>query len=116
VRFALRVSLLALSFAIGTWILGWWTIPLFSLVAALAARGVRHQALASAAAAALAWGTILVWNASRGEVWSFASIAGGTMGVSGPVLILLTLAFPALLAWSAAAATRLLPRGKAVTN
>jgi hypothetical protein len=116
VRFALRVFLLALSYGIGTWILGWWAIPLFSLAAALAARGVRYQALTSAGAATLAWGAILAWNGIRGDVWSFASIAGGTMGVSGPILVLLTLAFPALLAWSAAAATRLLPRGKSVTN
>jgi hypothetical protein len=109
-RFALRVALLAVSFGIATWILGWWAIPLLSLIAAMLARSVRYQALASAIAAAAAWGALLVWNAMRGEVWSFASIAGGTMGVSGPLLILLTLAFPAALAWSAAAVTKLLTR------
>jgi hypothetical protein len=111
VRFTLRVALLALSFGIGTWILGWWAIPLFSLGAAILARGVRYQALASAIAAAAAWGAFLVWSAIRGDVWSFASIAGSTMGVSGALLILLTLAFPAALAWSAAAATNLLAGG-----
>ena len=115
-RFTLRVALLALSFGIGTWILGWWAVPLFSLIAAILARGVRYQALASAVAAAGAWGALLAWNAIRGDVWSFASIAGSTMGVSGPLLILLTLAFPTALGWSAAAVTRLLPRGKPVTN
>jgi hypothetical protein len=116
VRFTLRVALLALSFGIGTWILGWWAIPLFSLIAASFGRGVRLQALASATAAAAAWGALLVWNAIRGDVWSFASIAGGTMGVSGVLLVLMTLAFPAALAWSAAAITALFTRGKPVTH
>jgi hypothetical protein len=115
-RFTLRVVLLALSFGIGTWILGWWAIPLFSLVAAILARGVRYQALASAVAAVAAWGALLVWNAIRGDVLSFAPVAGATMGVSGVLLILMTLAFAAALAWSAAAVTTLFTRGKPVTN
>jgi hypothetical protein len=115
-RFTLRVALLALSFGIGTLILGWWAIPLLSLIAAILARGVRYQALASAVAGAAAWGALLVWNAIQGDVWSFASIAGGTMAVSGLLLVLMTLAFPAALAWSAAAIPRLFTRGKPVTN
>jgi hypothetical protein len=108
VRFTLHVALLALSFGIGTWILGWWAVPLFAAGAAILARDVRYQAAASAIAAAVAWGALLVWSAIQGSVWSFASIAGGAMGVSGLSLILLTLAFPAALAWSAAAAMKLL--------
>ena len=115
-RFALRVVLLALSFGIGTWILGWWAIPLFAAIAAVLARGVAHQAGAAALAAAVAWGALLAWSALQGSVWSFARIAGGAMGVSGLTLILLTLAFPAALAWSAASVIQLLTRGKPVTN
>jgi hypothetical protein len=116
VRFALRVALLALSFGIGTWILGWWAIPLFAAVAAVPARDVPHQAVAAALAAAVAWGALLAWSAIQGSVWSFARIAGGAMGVSGPLLILMTLVFPAALAWSAAAIVQRLTRAKPVTN
>jgi hypothetical protein len=116
VRFALRVVLLALSFGIGTWILGWWTIPLFAAVAAVVARDVPRQAGAAAIAGAVSWGTLLAWSATHGSVWSFGRIAGGAMGVSGLLLILMTLAFPAALAWSATAVTRFLARGKPVTN
>lgn len=115
-RFTLRVALLTLSFGIGTWILGWWAIPLFAAVAAVLARDVPHQAVAAALAAAIAWGALLAWSAIQGSVWSFARIAGGAMGVSGLLLILMTLAFPAALAWSAASVTRVLTRGKPVTN
>lgn len=115
-RFTLRVVLLALSFGIGTWILGWWAIPLFAAVGAVLARDVPHQAGAAALAAAIAWGALLAWSAIQGSVWAFARIAGGAMGVSGLLLILMTLAFPAALAGSAASVTRFLARGKPVTN
>ena len=115
-RFALRVTLLALSFGIGTWILGWWTIPLFAGVAGVLARDVRHQPLAATLAAAVAWGALLAWSGTQGSVRSFSRIAGGAMGISGVSLILLTLIFPAALAWAATMVARLLPRAKPVTN
>jgi hypothetical protein len=115
-RFALRVALLALSFGIGTWILGWWAIPLFAAIAAVLARAVPRQAVAAGAAGAVAWSALLAWSAFQGSVWSFARLAGGAMGVSGLLLIVMTLAFPAALAWSAASVMQLIARGKPVTN
>ncbi len=115
-RFALRTALLALSFAIGTWILGWWAVPLFSAIAAVLARNVRHQATAAALAAAAAWAALLAWSATQGSVWSFGGIAGGTMGLSGLTLILATLVFPAALAWITTVVVQLVTRGNPVTN
>lgn len=111
-RFALRVLLLAASFAIGTWVLGWWAIPLFAAGAGMLARHVRRQALAAGLAAMLAWGGLLAWSAARGSVWSFATTVGGAIGVSGAALILLTLVFPAVLASLAASLAQILARGK----
>ncbi|MDQ4080473.1 MAG: hypothetical protein M3125_06905 [Gemmatimonadota bacterium] len=115
-RATLRVLLLATSFAIGTWVLGWWAIPLFAAVAGGLARHVSGQALAAGLAAAVAWGVLLAWSALRGSIWSFASQVGGAIGVSGVLLIALTLVFPALLAWLAAFLAQTLARGKAATN
>ena len=115
-QFALRVLFLATSFAIGTWVLGWWAIPLFAAGAAVLARDVARQALAAAFAATLAWGALLVWSAARGSVWTFASTVGGTIGVSGLTLLVLTLLFPAILAWLAALLAQVLARGKPATN
>lgn len=115
-RFVLRVALLALAFAIGTWVLGWWAIPLFSAVAGLVARHAPGQAMAAGVAGAVAWGALLAWSALRGPVWSFASQVGGAIGASGVLLIILTLAFPALLAWLAASLAQTLARGKPATN
>ena len=115
-RFVLRVILLTLSFGIGTWILGWWAVPLFAAIGAVLARNVRHQGIAAALAAAIAWGTLLAWSATEGFVWSFSRVAGGAMGVSGVTLIVLTLAFPAALAWVVTVVTQFLARANPVTN
>lgn len=115
-RFLLRVILLALSFGIGTWVLGWWAVPLFAAIAAFLARNVRHQGIAAALAAAVAWGALLAWSATEGSVWAFSRVAGGAMGISGVTLIVLTIAFPAALAWVVTAVTQLLSRANPVTN
>ena len=115
-RFILRVVLLAISFGIGTWILGWWSVPLFAAVAGVLARDVQHQAIAAGIAAAVAWGALLAWSAMVGSVWSFSRVVGGTVGVSGPLLIALTLLFPAALAWSAAAVAQFVTRWKPGAN
>jgi hypothetical protein len=116
VRFALRVILLAAAFGIGTWVLGWWAIPLFAAVAGVIARHSPGQAMAAGVAAAVAWGALLAWSAVRGSVWAFASQVGGAMGISGIVLIGLTIVFPALVAWLAASLSQILSRGKPATN
>ena len=115
-RFLLRVILLALSFGLGTWILGWWAVPLFAAIAAFLARNVQHQGFAAALAAAVAWGTLLAWSATEGSVWAFSRVAGGAMGISGVTLIVLTIAFPAALAWAATTVMQLLSRANPVTN
>ena len=53
-RFILRVLLLAVSFGIGTWILGWWSVPLFAAVAGVLAREIPRQAIAAGLATPLA--------------------------------------------------------------
>lgn len=115
-RSALRVLLLAASFAIGTWVLGWWAMPLLAAIAGVLSRHARGQAMAAGAAAAVAWSLLLAWSAVRGSGWSFASQVGGAIGASGVALIILTLVFPALLAWLAAGLAQVLTRGKPVTN
>ena len=115
-RFALRVLLLALSFAIGTWILGWWAVPLLAAIGGVLSRHVRHQGLASALAATIAWAALLVWSSTEGSVWSFSRLAGGAMGMSGAALILVTLLFPAAIAWLATVVAQFVARGKPVTN
>lgn len=115
-RFALRALLLSAAFGIGTWVLGWWAIPLFAAAAGVIARHAPRQAIAAGVAAAIAWSVLLAWSALHGSFWSFASQVGGAMGLSGVVLIVLTIVFPALVAWLAASLAQILARGNPATN
>jgi hypothetical protein len=65
---------------------------------AIAHAGARRIAVA----AALAWSSILVWTAVRGPLPALIRALGQIAGAPGSVLILATVLFPTLLAWSAA--------------
>lgn len=94
--------LLAEAFAVATFALGWWTVPIVAAVWALVSADPRRVRNAGIAAAA-GWATLLVLDAVKGPVGTMASQLGGIMRVPAPVLVILTLVFPALLAWSAGA-------------
>ena len=112
-RLALRVPLLALAFALGTFWFGWWAVPLLAALWGILTRGEASGAAVAAALGALvAWATLLLWSAIRGPVSELAAALTGVMGVPAAALVVLTLLFPAALAWSAstvaqAAAARL---------
>ena len=98
---AVKYVLLAEAFAVATYGVGWWSVP---VVAALWGffSGDAHRARNAALAAAGGWGTLLLLDAARGPVGTMARQLGEVMGVPSLVLYALTLLFPALLAWSAA--------------
>jgi hypothetical protein len=114
-RTLVRLALLAPAFALATWAFGWWTVPVLAAAwGAARARGTRRpvesaidRGPAEAAAAALvAWGALLAAAAARGPVGALAGGLAELIGAPAAALVVLTLVFPALLAWSAAAAAR----------
>ena len=98
----MKVVLFAELFAVATYALGWWTVPVLAAAWALAS-GHAKVARTAALCAALGWATLLILDVVKGPVDTMATRLGGVMGVPPFVLLLLTLIFPALLAWSAAA-------------
>jgi len=100
-RTFVKFLLLSEAFAVTTFGLGWWSV---AVVAALwAAFSVDSRAARFAAfCAAGGWGTLLLLDAVRGPVGVMGSQLGSVLGVPAAVLVLLTLLFPSLLAWSAA--------------
>jgi hypothetical protein len=103
-----RVLLLAEAFAVTSYGIGWWSVPIVAAAWALFSRDV-NRARVAALCAAGGWATLLLLDVAKGPVAAMASRLGGVMGVPSVVLLLATLVFPALLAWSAAA---LMPRRK----
>lgn len=110
VRALVRVLLLATAFALATFWFGWWTVPVVAAIWGVLARGLRSGALVSACAAGLAWGALLLWDASAGPVSELAATLGTLMHLPPIALPLATLVFPALLAWSATMVTEIATR------
>ena len=95
------VILLAEAFAVTTFGLGWWSVPIVAAIYALVSRSER-SALVAAACAAGGWLTLLLLDVAKGPVGMMGTKLGGAMGLPPLVLYCATLIFPALMAWSAA--------------
>jgi hypothetical protein len=97
------LALLA-AFLLACW-LGWWTIPLVAALWGVLRPAVWRPILSAALAAALAWGLWLLVDLLA-DPHAFSRLGtrlGAVLPLPLPGLLLLTLLFPALLAWSAAA-------------
>jgi hypothetical protein len=101
-RKAASFAVLVAAFAFATRV-GWWTIPLVAALWGVLRPRLPRPALSAAAAAGLAWVAWLAFDALRGPgaLGVLATRLGGVMRLPIPVLFLVTILFPALLAWSA---------------
>ena len=97
--------LLAEAFAVATFAFGWWTVPALAALYSIASTNPKRARTAGLCALA-GWGTLLLLDFAKGPVAEMGHRLGGVMGLPSIVLYVLTLLFPALLAWSAA---RLIP-------
>jgi hypothetical protein len=84
-----------------TWLLGWWGVVTVALVAGLLDYRSGGGGWRLALAGALSWSALLAVNAASGSLGIVAATLGGIQRVPGVALVLLTIAYPALLAWSA---------------
>jgi len=100
-RDVVKVVLLAEAFAVATFGLGWWSVPLIAAIWAAVSRSP-NRAKVAALCATGGWATLLLLDIVKGPVATMATQLGSVMSLPPAVLYLLTLFFPALLAWSAA--------------
>ena len=112
-----KFVLVAEAFAVATYALGWWAVPLVALVCGLVIRPEGSPVLFPTVGASAGWLTLLLIDAARGPLGEVATRFGGVVGFPPVALVVITLLFPALLAWSAAfigAETRrkMLPRSE----
>lgn len=96
------VLVLAAAFAAASWMVEWWIVP---LLAAALSLGMGRVATPTriAVGAGLGWAGLLALGAVRGPVAKLAAMLGALLHTPALVLVLLTVLFPAVLAWSAAA-------------
>lgn len=104
-RLALRLLLLCAAFVVATLLLGWWGVALLAVAWGVTARDTRGAGLVAGAAAMLAWAGLLAWTALHGPATALAATLGGIMGAPGFAFIVLSLIFPAALAWAGARAS-----------
>jgi hypothetical protein len=86
-----------------TWLLGWWGVALAALILGFVFRNEGGRAWRVALGASEAWAILLVIDMLLGPLGRVANTLGGAMSIPSPALLLVTLLFPVLLAWSAAA-------------
>ena len=101
-----RLVLLATAFAIATFVLGWWAVPIVAAVYAAISSSQRGSAIVSGFAAMLGWAALLAIVAARGPVGTLAAELGGVLNLKPIAVYAVTIAFPGLLAISAAVVTR----------
>ena len=99
---ALRVLSLATVCALLTWFVGWWAVPVMSLVAGALWRRSDAARLV-ALSAAIGWVVLLAVDAYGGALGSVATVVGGVFGAPALVMLGFTLLFVSVGAWSAAA-------------
>ena len=100
----LSVLVLAAVLAVATLFYGWWTVPVVAFLwGLLTARWLVRSAAAAALAAALAWGVLLAEDAMTGRLGGLGTLFGTIAKLPPALFFLLSIVFPALLAWSAAA-------------
>ena len=100
-RAVVRFLLLSEAFAVATYAFGWWVIPVVALVCGLVMNREGRPIYYSTICAAAGWLSLLLLDAARGPLGEVAARFGGVMGFPPAALIVTTLIFPALLAWSA---------------
>lgn len=103
-----RLVLLSTAFAVATFALGWWAVPLVAAGYAAITTAQRGSAILSGFAAMLGWGALLAITASRGPVGTLAAELGGVLQLRPIGVYAVTIAFPGLLAISAAVVARAL--------
>jgi hypothetical protein len=99
IRTILRVLLLTIALSTATRVFGWWGVPLTAALWGVLSTG---DGTSVAVAAGLAWAALLGHDAALGRLGMLASDIGRLFGLPPAVLIVLTLLYPMLLAWSAA--------------
>lgn len=100
-RATVKFLLLTEAFAVATFALGWWAVPLLAFLWAVFMDAKRRPVFFATVCATAAWCGVLLLDAARGPLSVVAERFGGVLGFPPVALIAITILFSALLAWSA---------------
>tara|TARA_Y100000590_G_scaffold469476_1_gene657271 strand:+ start:1545 stop:1880 length:336 start_codon:yes stop_codon:yes gene_type:complete len=94
------ILLLTILVILGTVFLGWWTIPVLGMAYGFWCAS-KNAAFVASGSALAGWSILMTWNFIEGPVIELSDSIGTTIGLPGKFLLLVTLLFPAVLAWAA---------------
>ena len=98
-RAALGFLSLVVAFGLATWVFGWLAVPALAIAFGVVAARTRAP-LESLGASLVAWVVMLAVQAARGPADQVARTLGGVIGIPAWAVVLITLVFGAVLAWS----------------
>lgn len=93
-----------------TWLVGWWGVLLAAAIIGVVFREEAGGGWRVAMAGAAAWAALLLLDAMRGSLGLLMHRLAGVTRAPAIVLVAVTLALPAALAWSAATVAALTAR------
>jgi len=96
------VIVLGGAFALGTFFVGWWAVPVIALAWGWLVGPSRRPATRAALGAGIAWVGFLAHDAMRGPAGRLARTLGSLMHLPAVVLVVVTVLLGVILAWSAA--------------
>jgi hypothetical protein len=96
------ILVLGAAFALGTFYVGWWAIPIIALAWGWIVGPGRRPATRAAMGAAIAWMGFLAHDAVRGPAGRLVRTLGALFHLPGVVLLIVTVLFAMVLAWGAA--------------
>ena len=98
----LALLVTAVGIAALTWHFGWWGLVVAALIAGIVLHRRGGAAWLIALASVVAWGVLVALDTLGGRFATLATSIGGVLRVPAAALLVVTLLFGALLAWSAA--------------
>lgn len=96
------LAIVAAILAALTWIVGWWGVPLVAAVSGAILWRRRGTAWLVAFAAIIAWSVLILVDGLGRRFGVLANVVAGVLQLPAGALLMVTLLFAALLAWSAA--------------
>ncbi len=105
-KWLMQLVALTLVIIAGTWFAGWWVVPLAGAAFGAWTSATRTTVLTATLAGALGWGALLAFDAYAGPVGRLLDVFGSLFRLPSGALVVLTVAYAALLCASAAAVSR----------
>ena len=97
----IKVLVVAVAMAAGTWFVGWYMVPCIAAVYAVLVRN-RSASVQAMIGAVLAWGALLARVSVKPAFTTLLARLGVLFGMQGAIVVVLALVFAAALAWAAA--------------